>query len=336
MTVLVCSKPGELTVETRELPTRGQDEILIRIRRVGMCGTDYHIFQGTQPYLDYPRVFGHELAGEVVAADEATGFAPGQVVCIMPYLFCGQCVACRRGKTNCCRNIAVLGVHKDGGLAEFLSIDTRYVLDAAALSLDEAAMVEFLAIGHHAVMRGKVSKGQRVLVVGAGPIGLAVTQFAAERGAEVTVLDGKPDRAAFAVEHMGAARAVQPTETLAELLSEISDQDYFDVVFDATGNARAMSAGFAYVAHGGSYVLVSIVGADISFNDPEFHKRETTLLGSRNATIADFEAVISAIRLGRVPVQALHTHSASLGDLPARLEEWMRADSGVIKAIVEV
>jgi 2-desacetyl-2-hydroxyethyl bacteriochlorophyllide A dehydrogenase len=336
MTVLVCPTPGELTIAERSRPEKGPDDVLIRIRRVGMCGTDYHIFRGTQPYLSYPRVFGHELAGEVVEGDAAGRFTPGTIVCVMPYLFCGHCVACKRGKTNCCRNIAVLGVHRDGGLAEYLAIDARYVLDASGLSLDEAAMVEFLAIGRHAVARGDVRAGQRVLVVGAGPIGLAVALFSNRLGANVTIIDGNPTRTAFAVEHLGARQAFQPGDDLSAELDRATDGDFFDAVFDATGNAAAMAAGFAYVAHGGAYVLVSIVGADITFDDPEFHKRETTLLGSRNATLEDFAAVIQALRDGDVPTAALHTHSAPLTDLPARITEWMQPEAGVIKAIVEL
>lgn len=322
MDVVICPTPGTLAIEARERPVRAPGGVMLRIRRVGMCGTDYHIFRGTQPFLAYPRVMGHELAGEVVEADPASGFAPGQAVCVMPYLSCGQCVACRQGKTNCCVNIQVLGVHRDGGLAEYLAVDARFVIDAGGLSLDAAAMVEFLSIGRHAVERAQVREGQRVLVVGAGPIGMAVTLFAAMRGGAVAVRDGNAARARFCLDHLGAAA--------------LDDGEAYDVVFDATGSPAAMEAGFARVAHGGTYVLVSVVSADITFSDPEFHKREMTLLGSRNATIEDFEAVIAAIRDGKVPIEAMHTHSAPLADLPQAFVGWMAPDAGVIKAIVQV
>lgn len=336
MLSITCLKPGALELTARPRPVRAPDELLVRISRVGMCGTDYHILQGTQPYLTYPRVMGHELAGIVEEADEAGSFAPGTLVAIMPYLFCGSCVACRRGKTNCCRNIQVLGVHTDGGLAQYLAIDPRFVLDASGLTPDQAAMVEFLAIGRHAVARAAIEPEQKVLVVGTGPIGMAVALFARDAGAIVTVLDGNAARAAFCRDSLGAAHAVTLTESVAERLEEITSGNFFDAVFDATGNSKAMESGFAYVAHGGCYVLVSIVSADIRFNDPEFHKRETTLLGSRNATCADFEAVIAAIRAGRIPTNAMHTHSAALADVPDAMPRWMQPESGVIKAIVEV
>lgn len=333
---IVCEQPGTLSLVTRAMPERRRGEVLLRIRRVGMCGTDYHIFRGTQPYLAYPRVMGHELAGEVVEGDEEGRFAPGQIVCVMPYLSCGSCIACRRGKTNCCTRIQVLGVHRDGGLAEYLTVDARFVIDAAGLTLDQAAMVEFLAIGRHAVERAALESGQRVLVAGAGPIGMAVTLFAAQREAEVTVLDGNSARARFCIERLGASAMVTLDEDVPARIAELTGCDGFDAVFDATGSPAAIEAGFAHVAHGGTYVLVSIVAADIRFSDPEFHKREMTLMGSRNATVADFEAVIAAIRAGAVPADAMHTHSAPLAGLPDTIESWMRPEAGVIKAIVEV
>ncbi|KHL24771.1 dehydrogenase [Croceibacterium mercuriale] len=328
----ICEEPGRLVLAERPAATRQPGEVLLAIRRVGLCGTDYHIMRGTQPYLSYPRVMGHELSAEVIEADEDSTFAPGTLVAVLPYLFCGTCRACLRGRENCCRNLSVLGVHQDGGLTDRMSLHPRFLIDATGLTPDQAAMVEFLSIGHHAVGRAALLAGDRVLVVGAGPIGMAVTLFAAQQGAAVTVLDGNAVRARFCTERLGAAHAIVPGDEAA--LAEASAGDGFDAVFDCTGSPAAMTEGFARVGHGGSYVLVSVVSATITFDDPEFHKRETTLLGSRNATRADFAAVIAAIRAGLVPTEALHTHSTPMRELPARMTEWMDPSSGVIKAIV--
>jgi 2-desacetyl-2-hydroxyethyl bacteriochlorophyllide A dehydrogenase len=334
MRVVTCPQPGDLALEQRDKPVRAQGEVLVRIRRVGVCGTDMHIFTGNQPYLSYPRVMGHELAGEVEEAPGGSGLAPGDPVYIIPYIACGDCVACRQGKPNCCTRIRVLGVHTDGGLAEFLSVPQAYVKKAEGITLEQAAMVEFLAIGAHAVRRGSVAARQKVLVVGAGPIGIGVALFGKLRGASVTVLDGRADRLAFCAERIGVDATVALSESSAEELERLTGGEFFDVVFDATGNPRAMEAGFAYVAHGGTYVLVSIVAADISFSDPEFHKREMTLMGSRNATAEDFATVVDAMRAGLVPTEALHTHSAPLADLPEAFPGWLDPSAGVIKAIV--
>jgi 2-desacetyl-2-hydroxyethyl bacteriochlorophyllide A dehydrogenase len=334
MDALICAAPGRLVLERRPIPVRAADEVLIRVRRVGVCGTDMHIFRGTQPFLAYPRVMGHELAGEVAEAPADGGLAPGDPVYVMPYMSCGACAACRKAKPNCCMNIQVLGVHRDGGMAEYLAVPQGFVRKAEGITLDEAAMIEFLAIGAHAVRRARIVPGQSVLVVGAGPIGIAAALFAKLQGGIVTALDGRQDRLDFCRDHLDTDHVVALGEETRQVLSDLTGGDFFDVVFDATGNAKAMEAGFAYVGHGGTYVLISVVGADITFSDPEFHKRETTLLGSRNATPEDFDAVVEAMRAGKVPTKALNTHAAPLAQLPDVLPGWMEPRTGVIKAIV--
>jgi len=335
MLTVLCETPGKLVAEQRPRPLRQPGEVLLRVRRVGVCGTDLHIFTGNQPYLAYPRVMGHELSGVVEEADPECGVAPGDAVYVMPYLSCGRCIACRQGKTNCCTAIQVLGVHRDGAMTELLAVPAAFVHKAEGITLDEAAMLEFLAIGAHAVDRGSVAAGQRVLVAGAGPIGLAVMLFAALRGARVVALDSRRDRLAVASAHLCIEAAVEVGPDDAKELARLSDGDLFDVVFDATGNPGAMERGFRFIAHGGRYVLVSIVQGNITFSDPEFHKREATLLSSRNATTSDFETVLAAMRAGDVPVSALATHRMQLADVPRDFAGLLDPGQHVIKAIVE-
>jgi len=335
MLTVVCETPGKLVAEDRTKPQREQGQVLLRVKRVGVCGTDLHIFTGNQPYLAYPRVMGHELSGVVEEADAGSGLRAGDPVYVMPYLSCGHCVACRQGKTNCCVNIQVLGVHRDGAFTEYLSLPAQFVHKAEGVSLDEAAMVEFLAIGAHAARRGDVKAGERVLVVGTGPIGMAAILFARLRGANVTALDTRQDRLDFCRRELGVNAAVCIGDNDKAELSQLTDGEFFDVVFDATGNAKAMERGFEFIAHGGRYVLISIVRDTISFSDPEFHKREATLLSSRNATAEDFETVLAAMRAGKVPGAALNTHRLQLADVPSQFPGLLDAKAGVVKAIVE-
>ncbi len=336
MQALVCRKPGELTVEDRPKPTPAEGEVLVRVRRVGICGTDYHIFEGNQPFLSYPRVMGHELSVDVVEAPGGSGLRAGQTCVVNPYLSCGTCVACRQGKPNCCTRIAVLGVHRDGGMTEFLSLPAKNLIAADDLNVDECAMVEFLAIGAHAVRRSRLVSGQRVLVIGAGPIGLGTALFASLSGAAVTLLDRDTRRLSEGSKLIKLANALTADDSLNDAIARVTDGEAFDVVFDATGSRASIERGFDFVAHGGAYVLVSIVQGTITFTDADFHRRETTLYASRNATREDFDRVMQAIRDGHVPSSQWITHRTTLGGAVQDLPVWAREKSGLTKAIIEI
>ncbi|WP_121118261.1 zinc-binding alcohol dehydrogenase family protein [Croceibacterium ferulae] len=335
MRALVCTQPFDLKLEERAAPRRGAQEVLIRMRRVGICGTDYHIYTGRHPFLAYPRLIGHELSGEVAEAPAGSRFAPGQIVTVNPYLPCGTCRACRRGKPNCCADIHVLGVHVDGGMCDYLAVPEAAVIDAAGLTLDQAAMVEFLAIGAHAAKRAEVSAGDRVLVVGAGPIGLATALFARIAGAERIVLaDMRAPRLALAATQFGFAEGVLADAGLRETLAAMTAGEMFDQVFDATGAIAAMNAGLPLVAHGGNYTLVGVCKDDLVLPDPEFHKREATMRASRNALSGDFDHVIASIRAELIPTSRICTHRLSIDDAPAGMPRLIEEADTVLKAIV--
>ena len=322
-------EPGVFTLETRDMPGEAPAGwVLIDIQAVGICGTDYHILEGKHPFLNYPRVIGHELSGRIA---ESTGsWTAGELVVVNPYLSCNSCRACKRGKPNCCSNIEVLGVHRDGGLCSRIAVPEQNLYPATGLSALQAAMVEFLAIGAHAVRRATLSAEDRVLVTGAGPIGIGTALFARLSGAEVHLMDMSRARLDQATAKFGFENThLAGTDILSGPL-----QDGFDVIFDATGNANAIEAGFSLLAHGSRYVLVSVVKETISFSDPEFHKRETQLIGSRNATKEDFETVMSAIRDDRIDTDALCTLTLRLEDLPNKFSELAKDREGLIKAIV--
>lgn len=336
MKALICEEPGRLALISRPEPACGPDEVLVRIRHVGICGTDFHIFAGKHPFLEYPRIMGHELSGTVEAAPQGSDLRPGEPVYIVPYLSCGSCQACRIGLTNACVNIRVLGVHTDGGMTELIAVPRRNVVPTGDIPLEDAAMIEFLAIGAHGVKRGAVTARDRVLVTGAGPIGMSAVIFAKARGAHVTVMDMRPDRLAFARERLGADAALIADAGAEANAAQLTGGDWFDVVIDATGAAPPIERGFGFLAHGARYVLLSVVRQNISFSDPEFHKREATLIASRNAQPDDFAEVVAQMRAGRVPTRALNTHRGSLSDGVALFQDWSRPEAGVIKAILDL
>ena len=332
---LVCSEPGRLQVVQRPAPALTDGQALVRPRRVGICGTDYHIFEGKHPFLQYPRIMGHELAVEVVETAAESGLSAGDICVVNPYISCGGCIACLAGKPNCCVRISVLGVHQDGGLTGLLSVPETNLIRAQDLSVDECASVEFLAIGAHAVRRGAVTSRDRVLVVGTGPIGLGVALFAAATGAEVAVLDRSAERAATAEAITGAV-AIRAEGDPAQAVSAVTGGTCFDLVFDATGSQSSMEKSFDFVAHGGRYVLVSVIKDNVTFADPDFHRKEMTLFGSRNATNEDFHWVMGAIRTGDVPVDRLITHRTTLGNAVDTIPVWATQKTGLIKALIEI
>ena len=309
----------------------------MRVHRIGVCGTDIHAFNGKQPFFSYPRVLGHELGVEVVAVgDGVTNVKPGDRCAVEPYLNCGKCIACRRGKPNCCTDIRVLGVHTDGGMREQFSLPADKLHPSATLALDQLALVETLGIGAHAVERAQVESGEFVLVIGAGPIGLAVMQFAVEKGAQVIVLDINDARIDFCQRQLGVPYAIHGANgNVFDALKRITSNDLPTAVFDATGSPTSMVGSFEYPAHGGRLIFVGLFQGEVTFNDPNFHRRELTLHASRNALPGDFTRIIRLIEAGRIDTTPWITHRASSDQVVAEFPGWTKPETGVIKAMIE-
>ncbi len=332
MRAISCPEPGRLVLVEVAPPELQPGWVRVAIRHIGICGTDYHIFEGTHPFLEYPRIMGHELSG-VVADPNGSAFAAGDPVVINPYLNCGHCPACNDGKFNCCETLKVIGVHSDGGMTEEITIPAGNLYPATGLSLRDAAMVEFLSIGAHAVRRAEIKPGDRALVVGSGPIGLGVAFFAKIAGAEVTVIDAAPDKIE-ATRALGF-RTFGPAELEGEAFNAVK-RTGFDSVFDATGSIRAMNASLFHVRSGGSYTLVGVIKGDLVWPDAEVHRRELTIRASRNATKQDFDHVLASIRSGAVPTDRLATHATTLDRVVEDMPVWTHSREGLIKAIITV
>lgn len=337
MNILVCTQPGNFEYLAAPEPILTPGNTVIKIKRIGICGTDLHAFEGTQPYFEYPRILGHELAGEIVETDNATGFGKGEAVTIIPYFNCGSCIACRSGKPNCCISLKVCGVHIDGGMAEYLSVPSYSLVHSNGLSYDELALVEPLAIGAHGIRRSDVNPGDFVLVIGAGPIGLGAMEFARIAGAKVIAMDVNASRLAFCKDILKVDHIVNAiSENVTGQLSEITLGDMPTVVIDATGSQKAINNAFQYMAHGGRYVLIGLQKGEINFSHPEFHKREGTLMSSRNATRADFDVVMNALKNKQIDPLTYITHRAKFNEVKDEFPGWLKPGTGVIKAMVEV
>jgi 2-desacetyl-2-hydroxyethyl bacteriochlorophyllide A dehydrogenase len=342
MKALIMRKPGEFVIEEKPKPVPKDDEILFKILEVGVCGTDLHAFEGTQPFFDYPRIVGHELAVQAAevppSAKKAAGnIREGDVVSILPYLRCGTCIACRNGKSNCCTSLKCLGVHVDGGMQEYLALPAFYAVPAGKVSPRDIALVECFSIGFHGVRRGNPKSGEAALVVGAGPIGIGAIHGLKERGAKVIVLDINDKRLAYAKDIAKADYIINSSAGDPEkAVADITGGEMPPLVLDATGNAAQMMKTFNYVSHGGSIVFVGLVRSDISFADPLLHAKEITLMASRNATKEDFSNVITGIESGRVNTSGFVTHTANMEETLSQFASWLKPESGCIKAVVRI
>ena len=322
MRTVTLSEPGKLIAGTQGDPQPGPDEALVRVHCIGVCGTDIKAFAGQQPFFSYPRILGHELGVEVLSVPGGEDrIKVGDRCAVEPYRVCGRCYPCRHGRRNCCESLTVLGVHEDGGMRPLICVPVSMLHPSTSLTLDQLALVETLGIGAHAVERSRVESGQSVLVVGAGPIGLTVAQFALAAGANVAVLELSAHRREF-VSQFGV-------RVLA-----VDDEEQFEVVFDATGNRRAMEASFGRVRSAGTLVFVGLLLGQISFDDVEFHRRELTVLASRNS-YGLFPRIIADIENGRIDTAPWITARMALSMVPEQFSQ-VTADPTLVKSIVEI
>jgi 2-desacetyl-2-hydroxyethyl bacteriochlorophyllide A dehydrogenase len=296
---------------------------------VGICGTDLHAFEGTQPFFNYPRVLGHELAVEILAAGaEVTGLEPGDRCAVNPYVTCGKCVPCLRGRTNCCARMSVIGVHSDGGMRDAIVLPAGLLYRCTKLAPAQLPLVETLGVGIHATGRAAVEPGDRAIVIGAGPIGLSVIEFLRIAGADIAVVEKMPERLSFAARQYGLKRYYPSHE-------EARQEEPSWLVFDCSGDRESMESAIHLLQQGGKLIFVGLVNQKISLFDPDLHRREATILASRNSTPAEHHRVLDYMESGRIDVTAWPTEIASPGKMAQRFPLWLRREAGIVKAVID-
>jgi threonine dehydrogenase-like Zn-dependent dehydrogenase len=337
MLQIVLEKPGHFLATDGPEPTLAPGEALVRVHRIGVCGTDLHAFAGQQPFFSYPRILGHELGVEVIdPGSDPHGLAAGDRCSVEPYLNCGRCIACRRGKPNCCASLSVLGVHRDGGMRPYFALPARKLHRSATLDYEQLALVETLGIGAHAIERAEPKRDDFILVIGAGPIGLSVIQFALVTGATLAVMDISETRLAFCRDQLGVKHTVVAGPAAAAAIKAVGGGELPTIVIDATGNAPSMAGTFELAAHGGRIVFVGLFQGDVTFNDPNFHRRELTLCGSRNALPQTFRDIITLVEAGRINTTPWITHRFALAETPERFPREIAGNPAVLKAMIAV
>lgn len=338
MKAIQLRSPEEFAViDIPDPPDPGPGEALVRVHRVGICGTDVSGYLGNMPFFSYPRIPGHELGVEVLAVGpDVADVAVGDRCSVEPYLNCGDCYACRKGAGNCCQHLQVLGVMTDGGLRDSFVVPAAKLHPSKSLTFDQLALVETLAIGCHAVNRSGLKAGETCAIVGAGPIGLAALEFVKLAGAVPAVVDLNPTRLEFCRHRMDVTRTVAPTGVMPDDLRRAFGGDLPDVLIDATGNAAAMSRSFGLIAPTGRVVFVGITTQEVAFTHPTFHRPEGTLLCSRNALPADFTRIIGLIEAGELKTDPWVSHRSTFDSLIRDFPGYTRPETGVIKAVVSI
>jgi alcohol dehydrogenase len=339
MQAVELTEPGRLQIIDTAAPAPpGPGQAQVRVHAVGICGTDYGGYLGKMAFFSYPRIPGHELGVEVVAVGgDVTNVRPGDHCAVEPYINCQQCYSCRRGHTNCCENHQTLGVHCDGGLRPLFNLPARKLHISRSLAPEQLALVETLAIGCHAVNRAAPKPGENVIVLGAGPIGLSVIEFARVSGARVFVLDLNEQRLGFVREKMGVQDTILAGPQALPTLARLTGNQLADVVIDATGHNESMSRCLEFAAFAGRIVYVGISSKDLCFPHAALlHRRELSILASRNALSADFPRIIGLIESGRIDTRPWLTHRAEFADLPGVFPTWLKPEAGVIKAVVRM
>jgi 2-desacetyl-2-hydroxyethyl bacteriochlorophyllide A dehydrogenase len=326
-------------VEIDEPGLPGPGQVLVQTNRMGICGTDYSGFLGKMPFFSYPRVIGHELGVTVLqVGDGVENVAPGDACSVEPYMNCGHCYACRKGATNCCETLKVIGVMIDGGLCDRFLVRAEKLHPSKKLSLEQLALVETLAIGCHCTDRGEPQKGDHVLIIGAGPIGLATLEFTRLTGARITVMDMVESRLEFCKKQYGVEHAVLAKGDASDLerVNELTNGDRYAVVTDATGNKNSMCGALHYVAQTGSLVYVGITTQELAFEQRFMHRAEMVIKASRNALPENFTRIIDLIEKGVIDTDPWITHRTSFDDVVGEFETFTKPESGVLKAMIEV
>lgn len=335
MKAMLLKDPFNMVYIDKEKPVPGHAEALLKIRAVGICGTDIHAYTGKQPFFNYPRILGHEICAEVAEVDSACeSITIGQRVSVIPCDPCYSCFACREGRTNCCESASLFGVHKDGAFQEYLSVpEKNLVVVPDELSDSTVALIEPFAIGAHAIARVGVKQSDDVLVIGAGPIGIGIAAIAKEYGANVVVADVQASRRKH-IETVLKLKTVNPLdEGFSDDLKSSFNNMYPQTVIDVTGNPQSMNNSINFLRHAGKLEFVGLFIGELCIDDVEFHKRETTLFSSRNATRDDFNEVIRLFQKGALSEGLMKNKELDFLNIHNYGEDVIN-DKALIKAVI--
>jgi 2-desacetyl-2-hydroxyethyl bacteriochlorophyllide A dehydrogenase len=334
MKALVLREAGVVSVEEVPDPTPAQGEVLLQIRRIGLCGSDLNSYRGKNPMVSYPRILGHEVAATIVESEHGQ-FATGTNVTLSPYTQCGECASCLRGRPNACQFNETLGVQRDGAFSEYIAVPAGK-LYAANLNIKELCLVEPLTVGFHAVARGRATAEDTVAIIGCGGVGLGAVAASGFRGARTIGIDVDDAKLAIA-RKAGASETINTTrETMHDKLQELTNGRGPDVIIEAIGLPQTFRAAVEEVAFTGRVVYIGYAKEPVAYETRLFVQKELDILGSRNALPENFREVIAMLEAGRFPVEDAVSHEVALDDAPEVLKAWSKNPAAFSKIMITV
>ena len=338
MKALVIEKPGCVVFKEQPVPVPGEGEALLKLLCGGICGSDLGSYRGSFAYFDYPRIPGHEFSAEIVEVGENSfGLEKGMIVTCNPYFNCGSCYSCKRGKVNCCENNQTMGCQRDGAFSEYITMPLDRIYDGKGLDSKTLALIEPFCISYHGVGQADVQPGERVLIMGAGTIGVLAAVSAKLKGAEVWIADVAEKKLAYAAEKFGLAGTIinDTPEHFAEQVERITCGCGFDVTIEAVGLPSTFQNCIDAAAFCGRVVLIGIGKKNLDFNFTVIQKKELRIFGSRNALKRDFEELIRLVKNGGIDLRGIVTDVYPFSEAPRAFEEFSANAGEKLKVLLD-
>lgn len=338
MKTIIINKPGEIEIIEQAMPVRKQGEALLKILYGGICGSDLGTYRGTFAYASYPRIPGHEFSAEIIEiGDNDRNLKPGMIVTCNPYFNCGHCYSCQRGLVNCCTSNETMGAQRDGAFSEYITMPIERIYDGKGLSAKTLALIEPFCISYHGISRANIQPNDKVLVIGAGTIGVLAAVAAKAKGAKVYISDVAENKMNYAIETFGLDGGIlnDSPENFIKRVEEITNGNYFDVTIEAVGLPSTFQACIDAAAFGARMVQIGVGKRTHEFDFTLLQKKELNVYGSRNALKKDFLELIDLVKSGKVDLEKIVTNTYNLDEADKAFQDFSKNVASMLKVVIK-
>lgn len=338
MKTIIINNPGEVDIIEQSMPVRKQGEALLKILYGGICGSDLGTYRGTFAYASYPRIPGHEFSAEIIEiGDNDRNLKPGMIVTCNPYFNCGHCYSCQRGLVNCCTSNETMGAQRDGAFSEYITMPIERIYDGKGLSAKTLALIEPFCISYHGISRANIQPNDKVLVIGAGTIGVLAAVAAKAKGAKVYISDVAENKMNYAIETFGLDGGIlnDSPENFIKRVEEITNGNYFDVTIEAVGLPSTFQACIDAAAFGARMVQIGVGKRTHEFDFTLLQKKELNVYGSRNALKKDFLELIDLVKSGKVDLEKIVTNTYNLDEADKAFQDFSKNAASMLKVVIK-